>query len=628
MAKKAKCPLCEEDREFHTKSNLKRHLRINHKLEGDELKEALKDQALVEYECAKCNFKGANISRHLKSEKHKKIVKLSKAPPLTFSDDSSSENDNESEEEVDILSYQEFIQQFEEFCSKSGGSLAPKTIENYRCKIVAFYKFTKKRHREFQLGSLVNVTSREHFTKLPSGTDFITSFEGDRSKTQAANAYKKLVDFICYKLSASEHLMKEKIVTQRHNYLIRRRDEAGRLDTQYSKHIDMKAAQKKREEKHMAKSDSERKISPKELKQLCDQYRNSEYRQKTYTNLQTKMKEMLKKNIMTACDIRNFIMWEMFFEAGGLRPEVVLKMTLMNFAQYETPELENSESDSDDEEYRTIVVHRHKTSESGPARVHLPKATYQIAQKYRDIVRPRFVRDPEENPENALLFLTEGGKQIQSFTDMANLFRKATNCKYKFESYDIRRLIATLGQKSKDQNINTKLPGHMNHQPGTARKYYMAEEEKMNEHLNMKNKVFGKSKNLPVDEEDHESSEEEQLVQMNKTIKRKREEEALEQRKKNFTRNPHKKFNPDEVEIIKQAFAFAVKEDGKPVSNITHDHVRHACNTDEDFNKMFNDHIEERDIAPEDLAQEVINSYRWHCVRKPQKQRNQNEDVE
>ena len=71
-----------------------------------------------------------------------------------------------------------------------------------------------------------------------------------------------------------------------------------------------------------------------------------------------------------------------------------------------------------------------------------------------------------------------------------------------------------------------------------------------------------------------------------------------------------------------------MKEDGKPVSNITHDHVRHACNTDEDFNKMFNDHIEERDIAPEDLAQEVINSYRWHCVRKPQKQRNQNEDVE
>ena len=625
MADKVKCPLCQEDREFQTKGNLKRHLQINHKLEGDELNDILKDQKDVEYECAVCNFKGPNIARHKKTKKHKINMKMSKRRPLAFSDDSSSEGENIADDEEEIVSNEDFMEQFEKFCKNSGGALASKTVDNYRYKITAFYRFIKKEHRDFKLGSLINVTSRERFMKLPSGTDFITSFEGDRSKTQAANAYKKLVDFICYKLSGSEHLMKEKIVTQRHSYLTRRRDEAGRLDTQYSKHIDMKAAQKKREEKHLAKSDSEKRIGHQELKDLCDQYRNSEFRRNTYEDLQNNMRDILRRNVMTHCEIRNFIMWEMFYEAGGLRPEVILKMTLKNFIQYEKPEVESSEDEGDNEEYRTIIVHKHKTSESGPAQVHLPLATYQIAKKYRDIVRPRFVTDHDEDPENALLFLTEGGKQIQSLTDAATMFKKATGCRKKMESYDIRRLVATLGQMSKDQNINQKMPGHMNHQTNTARKYYFAEEEKINEHLKMKNKVCGKSKGLPLDEENHDSTDEEELVKMNKTIKRKREEEALQQRKKSFTVTPHRKFNPDEVEIIKKTFTFAVKEDGTPVSNLSHDHVKQACSTDQDFRQMFENRIqemektEERDVQPEEVAQQVINSYRWHVVRKPEK---------
>ena len=623
MANKAKCPLCEEDREFQTKGNLKRHLRINHKLEGEELKDILKDQKDVEYECAVCNFKGPNIARHKKTKKHKINVKKSKSQTLTFSDDSSSEDENIAEEE--IVSNNDFIEQFEEFCKNSGGALATKTVDNYRYKIAAFYRFVKKQHVDFKLGSLINVTSREHFMKLPSGTDFITSFEGDRSKTQAANAYKKLVDFISYKLSSSEHLMKDKMVTQRHSYLTRRREEAGRLDIQYSKHVDMKAAQKKREDKHTAKSDSERRIGHQELKDLCDQYRESEFRRNTYKDMQDSMRDILRRNVMTKCEIRNFIMWEMFFEAGGLRPEVILKMTIKNFHQYEKPEVETSDNEDEDEEYRTIIVHKHKTSESGAAQIHLPKATYQIAKKYKDIVRPMFVSDPDEDPETALLFLTDGGKQIQSFSDIVTMFKKVTGCRKKMESYDIRRLVATLGQKSKDPNINQKLPGHMNHQQGTARKYYFAEDEKLNEHLKMKNKVFGKSKGLPVDEEDHDSTEEEELVEMHKTIKRKREEEALEQRKKSFTVTPHRAFNPDEVEIIKNAFTFAVKADGTPVSNLTVDHVMHACTTDDGFRQFFEkklterEEMEERNVNPDDIAKQVINSYRWHVVRKPQK---------
>ena len=513
------------------------------------------------------------------------------------------------------------MEEFVQFCKNSGGGLKEKTtIKNYKLKILAFRRHMKAEHTKFQLGLLVNVTSKHNFMNPPTGVNWITSYEGDRSKCQASNAYKKLAQFICYKISSKEHLMKDKVATQRYNYLNRRKDEASNLDKQYSRHIDMKAAQKRRDERHMAKSDSERRISPKELKELCDIYRESEFRKETYTNLQTRMNDVLEKNEMTPVEIRNFVMWEMFFEAGGLRPEVILNMTLKDFTNFDKPDVDF------DQEFRTIVVSEHKTSESGAANVHLPKATYQIARKYKKQVRPSFVKESDEDPEKALLFLTERGNQVQCFTDPANMFKKATKCKYKFQTYDIRRLIATLGQQSSDPRVNEKFPLYMNHQPSTARRYYEHEGEKMNEHLKMRIQLFGQSKDLPQDEKENEESEEEEINKINKNIKRKRKEKELEQRKRSFTVHAHRKFNPDEVEVIRSAFAFAVKGDGSPIGNISEDHVKQAVQDNEEFSEMFNRHVEERNIEPADLAKQVMNSYRWHCVRKLQNENRFEED--
>lgn len=619
---KLQCPECEEDKTFGTKGNLKRHLQKNHAIGEDRLETMMSAIQNVLTWCDVCEFEVNNIAKHRKTKKHLKKKKKVKEPALTFSDDSSSdENDAESEENEEIPSDEVVMEEFVQFCKNSGGGLKEKTtIKNYKLKILAFRRHMKAEHTKFQLGLLVNVTSKDNFMKLPSGVNWITSYEGDRSKCQASNAYKKLAQFICYKISSKEHLMKDKVATQRYNYLNRRKDEASNLDKQYSRHIDMKAAQKRRDERHMAKSDSERRISPKELKELCDIYRESEFRKETYTNLQTRMNDVLEKNEMTPVEIRNFVMWEMFFEAGGLRPEVILNMTLKDFTNFDKPDVDF------DQEFRTIVVSEHKTSESGAANVHLPKATYQIARKYKKQVRPSFVKESDEDPEKALLFLTERGNQVQCFTDPANMFKKATKCKYKFQTYDIRRLIATLGQQSSDPRVNEKFPLYMNHQPSTARRYYEHEGEKMNEHLKMRIQLFGQSKDLPQDEEENEESEEEEINKINKNIKRKRKEKELEQRKRSFTVHAHRKFTPDEVEVIRSAFAFAVKGDGSPIGNISEDHVKQAVQDNEEFSEMFNRHVEERNIEPADLAKQVMNSYRWHCVRKLQNENRFEED--
>lgn len=619
---KLQCPECEEDKTFGTKGNLKRHLQKNHAIGEDRLETMMSAIQNVLTWCDVCEFEVNNIAKHRKTKKHLKKKKKVKEPALTFSDDSSSdENDAESEENEEIPSDEVVMEEFVQFCKNSGGGLKEKTtIKNYKLKILAFRRHMKAEHTKFQLGLLVNVTSKDNFMKLPSGVNWITSYEGDRSKCQASNAYKKLAQFICYKISSKEHLMKDKVATQRYNYLNRRKDEASNLDKQYSRHIDMKAAQKRRDERHMAKSDSERRITPKELKELCDIYRESEFRKETYTNLQTRMNDVLEKNEMTPVEIRNFVMWEMFFEAGGLRPEVILNMTLKDFTNFDKPDVDF------DQEFRTIVVSEHKTSESGAANVHLPKATYQIARKYKKQVRPSFVKESDEDPEKALLFLTERGNQVQCFTDPANMFKKATKCKYKFQTYDIRRLIATLGQQSSDPRVNEKFPLYMNHQPSTARRYYEHEGEKMNEHLKMRIQLFGQSKDLPQDEEENEESEEEEINKINKNIKRKRKEKELEQRKRSFTVHAHRKFTPDEVEVIRSAFAFAVKGDGSPIGNISEDHVKQAVQDNEEFSEMFNRHVEERNIEPADLAKQVMNSYRWHCVRKLQNENRFEED--
>ena len=619
---KLQCPECEEDKTFGTKGNLKRHLQKNHAIGEDRLETMMSAIQNVLTWCDVCEFEVNNIAKHRKTKKHLKKKKKVKEPALTFSDDSSSdENDAESEENEEIPSDEVVMEEFVQFCKNSGGGLKEKTtIKNYKLKILAFRRHMKAEHTKFQLGLLVNVTSKDNFMKLPSGVNWITSYEGDRSKCQASNAYKKLAQFICYKISSKEHLMKDKVATQRYNYLNRRKDEASNLDKQYSRHIDMKAAQKRRDERHMAKSDSERRISPKELKELCDIYRESEFRKETYTNLQTRMNDVLEKNEMTPVEIRNFVMWEMFFEAGGLRPEVILNMTLKDFTNFDKPDVDL------DQEFRTIVVSEHKTSESGAANVHLPKATYQIARKYKKQVRPSFVKESDEDPEKALLFLTERGNQVQCFTDPANMFKKATKCKYKFQTYDIRRLIATLGQQSSDPRVNEKFPLYMNHQPSTARRYYEHEGEKMNEHLKMRIQLFGQSKDLPQDEKENEESEEQEINKINKNIKRKRKEKELEQRKRSFTVHAHRKFTPDEVEVIRSAFAFAVKGDGSPIGNISEDHVKQAVQDNEEFSEMFNRHVEERNIEPADLAKQVMNSYRWHCVRKLQNENRFEED--
>ena len=617
---KLQCPECEEDRTFGTKGNLKRHLQTNHAISEDRLETMMSAIKNVLTWCDICKFEVNNIAKHRKTKKHLKNKKKVKEPTLTFNDDSNSdEDDAEDVQNEEIPSDEVFMDEFVQFCKNSGGGLKEKTtIKNYRLKILAFKRYMKAEHSKFQLGLLVNVTSKEKFMKLPSGVNWITSYEGDRSKCQASNAYKKLAQFICYKISSKEHLMKDSVATQRYNYLNRRKDEASNLDKQYSRHIDMKAAQKRRDERHMAKSDSERPIAPKELKELCDFYRESEFRKETYTNLQTKMEDILHRNVMTAVEIRNFVMWEMFFEAGGLRPEVILNMTLKDFANFDKPDVEI------DQEFRTIVVSEHKTSESGAANVHLPKATYQIARKYKNLVRPKFVNELDEDPEKALLFLTERGNQVQGFTDPANMFKKATKCKYKFQTYDIRRLIATLGQQSSDPRVNEKFPVYMNHQPSTARRYYEHEGEKRNEHLKMKIQLFGRSKDLPEDKEENEEIEEEEIDKINRNLKRKRKEKALEQRKKSFTRHSHRKFDPDEVEVIKSAFAFAVKGDGSPIGNISDSDVAQAVQDDEEFGKLFNRHVEERNVEPADLSKQVRNSYRWHCVRKLQQGNNEN----
>ena len=616
---KLQCPICEEDRTFGSKGNLKRHLKRNHAIEEDQLETILSDFQSVLHMCEVCKFEVSNIAKHRKTKKHRDNKKKAKEPALTFSDDSGSDETDVENENEETLSDEKFLEEFVQFCKNSGGGLKEKTtIKNYKLKILAFNRHMKAEHRKFRLGLLVNVTSKDNFMKLPSGVNWITSYDGDRSKCQASNAYKKLAQFIGYKISSKEHLMKEKIATQRYNYLSRRRDEASNLDKQYSRHIDMKAAQKNRDERHMAKSDSERRIGHKELKEICDLYREGDFRKETYNNLQKNMADILRRNVMTAVEIRNFVMWEMYFEAGGLRPEVILNMTIKDFANFERPDVDT------DQEYRTIVVSEHKTSESGAANVHLPKATYQIARKYKNLVRPSFVRESDEDPEKALLFLTERGNQVQSFTDPANMFKKATKCKYKFQAYDIRRLIATLGQQSSDPRVNEKFPVHMNHQPSTARRYYEHEGEKMKEHLKMKNNVIGESKDLPEDKEENEESEDEEINKINRNIKRKRSEEALEQRKRSFTRHEHRRFHPDEVEVIKSAFSFAVKADGSPIGNISEDHVRQAVIDHEEFREMFNRHVNDREIEPEELAKQVRNCYRWHCVRKLQKGNNEN----
>lgn len=582
------CPQCIE--EFINKSNLKRHLLKIHRLPMVESEKLLRRIEEKKGTCDLCEVEVSHMKKHLATKKHQANLK-----------------NGSKELTSDICDNKTFFEELQEYMSSVPGNLIKDTVqETYLGKIKSFFKHTFKHTGKFSLGRLILVTSTDKYLPLPSCVSWVTKdFESQRSQSLACVSYIKLVDFVRNYISKNEHLMSDSLAAQRYNYLTRRRDEASGFEKGSSKNLAYDSRVKAREDNILAKDSSQQKISVMEMKTLCDVYRTSPFRQEKY-RLLSEMRKVHSLGTISDVAIRNFLVWEVFFEGTGIRPDVVRNMTLWEFVNAcETP--------SSDQGFKTIHVDRHKTQNSAAGVLHMPLQLYTLVEQYIQLVRPCFPGGKEEDPDS-YVFLTKEGNQLANLHEPCKVFIMATECGYKLTPYMLRHTVATLGQLHPDPNIGDKLPAHMNHSKDMARRAYMDEKSKDQEHFLMSRKVFGKTQALPTMEE---AAQDQLRLNINERKKKKLAEEQVERKKKHFTVTSRRKFSPDDVKVICQTFT---SSDGTALKgNLSDKDIADAYLSVIPFNKMVNRLLTTRaNLTMDNLVSQLKNSYRYHMLRKNQ----------
>lgn len=617
-----KCPICDSDREFTHKQNLKLHLTKNHGLSAEEAKDVLIDVQEAQYRCIPCDKSvGRNYHRHFDSNEHARVVdrlsaesqsssgkkrkkdkkskkgkkgkkgkskkcKKSKHPKKRRSPSPDSEP---SEEDANpVLSDEDFLKQFKEFIIDTLRD-SKNTAQVYIQKLKAFSKFQKASNSEFQLGRLVNVLSKGKFSQVPFADDWVKSFESASSKAQAVNAFKNLIKFVKHCITRVEDRMPKGLREERYSYLQMKLDQACTLATKIAKDIEPERRERVREKERLANGDSSDENPMPEylkLKELVDKYRESEWRRKFYDDLiKIGLERIVRYRTKSKVDIRNFLMFEAYVECGGLRPDVILNLTL--------DDLVNGKKTKDEKTF-AIVVGEHKTHRQNAAHLFVSEQLYSLLREFVRSLRPQFNPMPDEISLRRV-FLSEEGKPISELKDAVRVFTRAVDCPFPVKPMDFRHMNATLGQAHPDAAVNAGYPGFMCHSLETAKRNYLDEKFKTEKDRQLRAKIWKPSDNVPELGDRSRAKAKDKLFkkQINTERREKKEKAALEKALKSHTPRPRNWFNHTEAKVIFRALGEIVKySDGSFKRNCNHAHIDAARRSDPDFAAIIDRHTE------------------------------------
>jgi hypothetical protein len=639
------CPLCDRD-DFSHKQNLSVHLRRNHKLSEQAVEAFLSDIEEAKYRCRPCDkIVGRNYHRHFDGVEHARVVerlsqgdddkppskkrkkekkskrksaKKSKSRKKSRSPSPASEPSEEDANPVE--SQEEVIIRFKKYVVVDLRD-SKNTAQVYAQKVKSFCKFQKESNPAFELGKLVNVLSKSKFSQIPSANDWVNTFDHAPSKAQATNAFKNLIKFIKHCISQVEDRMPKALREERYSYLTMKFDQACNLATKVAKDIEPERRERAREKERIANEDSEDE-TPKgdyiELKALVDEYRNSAWRRKFYDDL---IKTGLARNVTyrskTKVEVRNFLMFEAYLESGGLRPDVILNLTVQ--------ELVNGKQTNDENTF-VIVVGEHKTHRQGGARLFVPKELFSLLKEFARELRPLFKPMPDEISLQRV-FLSEEGKPISELKDAVRVFTRAMDCPFPVTPMDFRHMNATLGQEHPDADVNTGYPRFMCHSLEIARRNYLDDNFKTEANRKLREKIWKPSENMPDlgDRSEADAKDKQFKKDVNNELRRKKEKEALDKAVATHKPRPRNWFNPSEAKVIFSALGKIVKyNDGSYKRNCNHTHIREAMRGDPDFAAIIERHVAMentlvggRNFTEEEVFMQIMHNWAYQ-VRKLQ----------
>ena len=419
------------------------------------------------------------------------------------------------------------------------------------------------------------------------------------SKGQGANAYIKLVDYLCDLLECHEHNTPLDIqqVAYRRSYLHAKRVNASQIHKSIQKNELPDRQDRQEDRANLAENESEMAIPVPEMEKLMVIYRESEYRRKMYEELKD-MEGAICTNKISNIGIRNFLMLEILFECGGMRSDVITNMTLGEFFQ------NKAIGDSD---RHVILVKDHKTKQhKGSAQVIIPRSLKNLLVQYATKVRKTFCEI--EDPVNSLMFVAQdSGNKIAKLSCAAELFKEKTGAKYHVTPRDFRYYYAHLGQASEDPVLNEQFPEYIGHCKATAQRTYIKKDAKIRAHAQFLDKLqsgASTSQSLP-DVEDQENEEEERakIIQAKRAMR----EEEVKTKEERHIPGKRRAFSDQERALIKSTFKSV------PQTNLKRGEFDAAIRENQEFAEFVTRHENEGKPLTKVFTQ-VTNSF--HSMRR------------
>lgn len=398
----------------------------------------------------------------------------------------------------EIYTKEKLWKEFKKATAPKVAGKRPKTFQIYRDKLENFEAFIQKNDPSFRLADTCNVGSKTKFRKMPAVNDWAESYETAVSKNQAVNAYKRFVKFLLTLIVRIEDKMPDDMRMERSNFLDLKHKQANDIARASSRNIESEKFTRKRRAALTATQDDN--VAPKgdylQLKSFVEKYRDSDFRKTWYKRCKDEgLKQVIRNYDWSKVDLRNFLMFEMYLESFGQRPDTIRNVTQL--------EVFNGTRMADNQNV-VIDVGLHKTcSTYGVAQIQIPAVLWDLVREFCREIRGMFHPVPDNGE---YVFLTTTGKQMEDLNEAIEVFTSVVDPPFKVLPMDFRSMCATLGQTHPELVVRASVPLTMNHSQRTAEKYYLDQGAKRSEHLGLKAKVVGLSENLPdANEKDSEA---------------------------------------------------------------------------------------------------------------------------
>ena len=504
--------------------------------------------------------------------------------------------------------------------SERGGKLEAKTVALYKGKLGQFFKFIENKYGPNAPWQIISVSWAEHmkYLPLPEPGQFVEAIFPNEKETTSSrlaffNAYKKLCDYLLYKLG--EALIEDLFDHQRRErYIERQRQIAFDMDQALSKKANLYREERLNDQRTL--EDQEPEVPDEVIKHILNDYEKCAKRAKIFEALELEMKPV-EGLLYAEENVRDFLILELYIQGVGMRPDVLQNLTLhhLTFSQM------NENGDK-----HIVEVGKHKTGKTyGSMKIFIPKRLFKLVINFCTEMYPSAFKrhllkaaktDKEKHDASVMqpndhVFVSNRGSPLDSIQRSMDLWKKFVPDSFgdwRVTPYDFRRYCETQYQSSDNPLTRENAPAMIGHSQAIAKSKYVQRSDKLRRNESMREEVLGTSDPILNVSHAQDQGFEDQLNDLRTAQKASRKEEkdsaTLAKKDAAFVSTARHKLTEGERFLLKQTFDTLGKD------TLTLADVNKALEEHPRFEELFNNVKERHGVDDKATKKTIMESYR------------------